>query len=139
LILVGRGPDEPALRRQIAAAGLEDRVEIRTGVGDEELVTLYRGALAVCFPPVDEDYGYVTIEGMAAGRAIVVTTDSGGPLEFVRHDETGLVAEPGPESLAAALDRLGRDKGLARRLGTAGQEMARAIPGWPEIVGRLLG
>jgi glycosyltransferase involved in cell wall biosynthesis len=139
LVLVGRGPDESVLRRQIAGAGLEDRAEVRTDVGDEELVRLYRGSLAVCFPPIDEDYGYVTIEGMAAGRPMVATTDSGGPLEFVRHDETGLVAEPDPEALAEAFDRVRMDRELAGRLGAAGHEVVRAIPDWPEILDRLLG
>ena len=54
--------------RQIADAGVGDRVEIREGVSDEELIDLYLGALAVYFGPYDEDYGYITIEGMAAAR-----------------------------------------------------------------------
>ena len=139
LVLTGSGPDEPALRRQIERMRLGDRVTIEIGVPDERLYELYLTALVVLYTPFDEDYGYVTIEGMAARRPVVTTSDSGGPLEFVRHEETGLVAEPEPHALAEALDRLYRDRALAGRLGAAGNDEIRSrIPTWPEIVARLL-
>jgi glycosyltransferase involved in cell wall biosynthesis len=36
----------------------------------------------------------------------VTSTDAGGPLEFVAHERSGLVAAPEPEAMAEALDRL---------------------------------
>jgi len=55
---------------------------------------------------VDEDLGYVALEAMYAGKPVVTCLDSGGPLEFVVHDQTGFVTEPTPEALAEAIDRL---------------------------------
>ena len=72
------------------------------------LVDLYAGALAVVFPPFDEDYGYVTLEAFLAHKPVVTTTDAGGPLEFVEDGVTGFVAEPTPEALGAAIDASGR-------------------------------
>ncbi len=110
------------------------------GVSDERLLRLFREALGVYFGPFDEDYGYVTIEGMAASRPVVTLTDSGGPLEFVRDEETGLVRPPDPVAIAEAFDRCWRDRDGAERLGAAGNELVRAeVPGWPDIVARLLG
>jgi glycosyltransferase involved in cell wall biosynthesis len=37
-----------------------------------------RNALAVVYPPIDEDYGYVTLEAFLA-LTVVTTTDAGGP------------------------------------------------------------
>ena len=37
----------------------------------------------VVFPPLDEDYGFVTVEAFAARKAVVTCTDSGGPTELV--------------------------------------------------------
>lgn len=140
LVLVGRGPDERSLRERIAAHGLQDRVRLEVGVSDERLHELYRGALGVYFGPFDEDYGYVTIEGFAAARPVVTLTDSGGPLEFVRDDETGLVAAPEPRAIAAAFDRVWSDREAARAWGLAGHRLIQeTVPPWPDVVARLLG
>jgi glycosyltransferase involved in cell wall biosynthesis len=139
LVLAGKGPDEQALREQIERLGLADRVRLEIFPSDERLAELYRGALGVCYPPFDEDYGYVTIEAMAAERPVVTTTDAGGPLEFVVERETGLIVDPDPRALADAFDRLRRDAGAARRLGRAGRALVlERVPAWPEVVRRLL-
>ena len=139
LVLVGRGPDEQALRRQIQEHDLGGRVSIEVGVSDARLRELLLGALGVYYGPFDEEYGYVTIEGCAAHRPVVTLTDSGGPLEFVNDEETGLVAEPEPRAIADAFDRLYSDRALAARMGEAGRAtVEREIPDWPEVVARLL-
>jgi glycosyltransferase involved in cell wall biosynthesis len=139
LVLVGKGPDEQALRDRVERSGLQQRVRFEIGVSDERLFQLYEGALAVYYGPFDEDYGYVTLEGFAADRPVVTLTDSGGPLEFVVHERTGLVAPPDPKAIAEAFDRLQNDRELASRLGAAGNELVRAeVPRWPDVVARLL-
>ncbi|MEW6059380.1 MAG: glycosyltransferase family 4 protein [Actinomycetota bacterium] len=139
LVLVGSGPDEPAIREQIDKLGLSGRISLQIGIPDETLHRLYLAALAVYYGPYDEDYGYVTLEGFAANRPVVTLTDAGGPLEFVADGETGLVAPPEPKAIAESLDRLFVDRALAKRLGTAGHETLRAaVPGWPDVVARLL-
>jgi glycosyltransferase involved in cell wall biosynthesis len=139
LVLVGSGPDEQALRDQVRAAGLESKVSFEIAVSEERLHELYLGALAVHYGPFDEDYGYVTLEGFAAHRPVVTTTDAGGPLEFVTDGETGLVTPPEPRAIAEAFDRLYADRELARRLGDAGNAVVRErVPGWPDVVARLL-
>ncbi len=35
------------------------------------------------FPPLEEDYGYVTLEAMLCAKAVLTTDDAGGPLDFV--------------------------------------------------------
>lgn len=139
LVLVGRGPNERALRDQIARLGLGNRVSMEIGVSDERLHELYLGARAVYNGPFDEDYGYVTIEGMAASRPVVTLRDAGGPLEFVEDNRTGLVVTPDPRAIAAAFDRIAGDDDLAGRLGREGNALVRAtVPTWPQIVSRLL-
>ena len=140
LVLVGRGPDERSLRAQISKLGLDDTIRLEVGVSDDRLHELYRGALGVFFGPYDEDYGYVTIEAFAAARPVVTLTDSGGPLEFVRDAESGLVTAPTPVAIAEAFDRLWSDREAARTWGLAGHRLVReTVPEWPEVVNRLLG
>ncbi len=140
LVLVGRGPDEGALRRQIREQRLEKRVSIEVAPSDERLRTLLLGALGVYYGPFDEDYGYVTLEGFAACRPVVTLTDSGGPLEFVLNGQTGLVEPPEPAAIAEAFDRLYADRALVARLGASGRELVeREVPAWPQVVARLVG
>jgi glycosyltransferase involved in cell wall biosynthesis len=98
---------------------------------------LYAGAAAVVFPPYDEDYGYITLEAFLARKPVVTTTDAGGPLEFVDDGVTGLVSAPDPDSLASAMSRVVSHAGLARSLGEAGYERARAIS-WDGVIDRLV-
>ena len=106
LVLVGEGPDEEMLAETIAKEGLGSKVQLAGRVSDERLRDLYETALGVYYGPFDEDYGYVTIEGFAAHRPIVVLSDAGGPLEFVTDGETGFVTPPEPGAIAHAFDRL---------------------------------
>jgi len=107
------------------------------GIDDEHLTRLYAGALAIVFPPFDEDYGYVTLEAFLAHKPVVTTNDAGGPLEFVEDGVTGFVAEPTPESIGAAIARLAADRVRARSLGDAGYDRARAIT-WNGVVAKLM-
>ena len=56
----------------------------------EELVALYAGCRAAYYGPVDEDYGYVTVEAFLSRKPVLTTTDAGGPLEFVTDGENGV-------------------------------------------------
>jgi glycosyltransferase involved in cell wall biosynthesis len=138
LVLVGGGPDEPMLRELIGRHGVGDKIELAGRVSDERLYELYLNALGVYYGPYDEDYGYVTIEGFAAHRPVVTTTDAGGPLEFVTDHETGLVVPPEPEAIAHAFDVLYSNRPMARSFGETGHVLTRErVPGWPEVVARL--
>jgi glycosyltransferase involved in cell wall biosynthesis len=138
LIVAGHGPQRPQLEALAETLGVARRVTFTGEIDDATLIQLYANALAVVFPPYDEDYGYVTLEAFLARKPVVTTTDAGGPLEFVDEGITGTVVEPAPEPLAAALSRLDADRQLARRLGEAGLERARAIT-WTGVVERLVG
>ncbi|HEX2030479.1 MAG TPA: glycosyltransferase family 4 protein [Actinomycetota bacterium] len=139
MVLVGAGPGRDALERRIEQEAVGDRVRLESGVSDERLLELYLGSLGAYYGPYDEDYGYVTLEAMAARRPVVTTTDSGGPLELVRDGENGLVVDPAPRRIAAALDRLYADREVAARLGAEGHRtLLASVPQWREVAERLL-
>jgi glycosyltransferase involved in cell wall biosynthesis len=137
LVIAGDGLLRKHLEALAASEGVADRVTFTGAVPVEALVDLYAGARAVVFPPFDEDYGYVTLEAFLARKPVVTTTDAGGPLEFVEHDITGLVADPTPASLGAAISILADDARRADALGAAGYERAHAIT-WDGVVDRLM-
>jgi glycosyltransferase involved in cell wall biosynthesis len=127
------------LRAQAVARGVSGRVEWLELISEEDKRQRYAHALGVVFPPIDEDYGFVALEGMAAGKPVVTCQDSGGPTELITHEHTGLVVEPTPTALAAAMDRLWQDRGRARAWGAAARARYQALDvGWPSVVRRLL-
>ncbi len=121
------------------AASLGDRVEWRGRVPTADRIQLYADARAVIFPPVDEDYGYVTLEAMLAAKPVLTCTDSGGVLEFVVDGDNGLVCEPDAEMLADALDQLWQRPGQARQMGERGAERYVELDiGWDNVLPHLL-
>ena len=114
LIVAGDGTQRENVERATHAAGVADRVTFLGSVPDDTLIELYAGALAVVYPPYDEDFGYVTLEAFLARKPVVTCTDSGGPNEFVVDGVNGYVCEPSAPALADAIDRLAADR-RARR------------------------
>jgi glycosyltransferase involved in cell wall biosynthesis len=137
LKIAGAGPQEADLRRQVSQAGLEGRVDFLGFVSDEELIDLYAGCRAAAYAPLNEDYGYVTVEALLSGRPVVTAADSGGPLEFVADGETGLVAPPDAAGLGDAFARLGAlGEGKLREMGEEGRRRVATI-GWDRVLDRL--
>lgn len=134
LVITGSGEAEAELR--LLAAG-DNRIEFRGRVADDELVELYANALAALFVPVREDYGYVTLEAFASGKPVVTCRDSGEAATIVGGARAGYVIAPEPIAIAAALDRLYDNPGLARKMGLRGQAWANRLS-WPNIVARLV-
>lgn len=127
-----------ALRLHGQALG--DRVRWAGFVSEQERISLYADARGVIFPPLDEDYGYGTLEAMLSGKAVVTCEDSGGSLEFVLPDVNGLVVPPSPAPLADAMDRIWSDIGFARRAGEAAFVHYRDLRiSWDHVLECLLG
>ncbi len=139
-------PDEASimeyLKNEIAKHHLSHRVEFLGRVSDDELVKLYSEAFAVYYAPHNEDYGYVTLEAMASGKPVVTAHDSGGVLEFVRHEETGLIVDPNIDSIGHAFNRLVENPEFAAKLGQNGRAFIEKEgflqQGWEHVIERLL-
>mgnify|MGYP003579689972 CR=1 FL=1 len=79
-----------------------------------------------CLPPVQEAFGLVFAEAVAAGLAVVACRAAAVP-EIVEDRRTGLLVNPGsPEELAMALETLLTNHGLRASLGQAGAERIAA-------------
>jgi glycosyltransferase involved in cell wall biosynthesis len=136
-ILTGAGPERERLERLATDLHLGQRVEFRGYVPDDELIDLYANARAVYYAPLDEDYGFTAVQALAAARPVITTDDAGGVLEFVEGGANGFVVAPQPEAIAAALDALHRDAGLAARLGASGPAQVAGIT-WEKVVEALV-
>jgi len=137
LKIAGSGPLDKELRRQIERLDIGGRVELLGFVPADELVALYAGCRAAYYAPLNEDYGYVTVEAFLSGKPVITTTDAGGPLEFVTHGETGLVATPDADAVAAAIDALWElPEARLEQMGRAGRDRVADIS-WDQVIDRL--
>ncbi|MGI8745966.1 MAG: glycosyltransferase family 4 protein [Bryobacteraceae bacterium] len=115
--IVGDGPEAGRLR------GLSRELRLGPGVHwvgnatPDELAREYNRANVFCLPSVQEGFGIVFLEAMAAGKPIVAARAAAVP-EVVEH---GLLVEPdNPEALAEAIARLYSDSELRSRLSEEG-------------------
>ena len=132
--IVGGGPEARKLRRLARDLQLGGVVQWLGDVSQDELARQYQQADVFCLPSVQEGFGIVFLEAMAAGKPIVAARAAAVP-EVVRQ---GLLVEPDdPDGLAAALDSLYRDPGLRRSLGEAGRAEVKAYDA-PHVAGEFL-
>lgn len=137
LEIVGDGPNRSQLEGLSRSLGVGDRVVFRGRVSDAELRDLYNDCRAVYYAPIDEDYGYTTVEALQASKPVITAPDSGGVLEFVSDDVSGIVTLLNAEPLADAFNRMA-DEQLARRLGQVGPSLM-AVLTWDNVVDALVG
>jgi rhamnosyl/mannosyltransferase len=130
LLIVGDGPLESDLRRQVAGLGLDARVKFFGRVLDRDLPAYYHACDMFVLPSVakTEAYGLVQVEAMAAGLPVVSTNLPTG-VPWVNQDGvTGLVVPPDDAvALARALTELSQAGALRRTLGENGRRRAEAL------------
>jgi glycosyltransferase involved in cell wall biosynthesis len=138
--IVGQGPEYRRLQAICKELDLETVVQ---WIGDASMSCLaaeYNRCDVFCLPSVQEGFGIVLLEAMAAGKPIVAARAAAIP-EVVRN---GILVEPeDPEALSEAIWRLYRDPELRRSLGCAGLrdveqfEMTRVARQFLAEIGRV--
>jgi glycosyltransferase involved in cell wall biosynthesis len=117
LRIVGGGPEEKTLHELAKRLGLAGCVEWRKDISMSELAREYAGCDLFCLPSVQEGFGVVFLEAMAAGKAVVAARAGAAP-EVVGH---GILVEPeSAEALADGIERAYREPSLRQRIAEDG-------------------
>ncbi|AGP33320.1 glycosyltransferase [Sorangium cellulosum] len=144
LVLVGDGPDEAAVRADVAARGLGDRARL---LGLRRDGAQLIGALDVlALPSRTEGLPNVVLEAFAYGTPVVASAVGGVP-ELVLDGETGWLVPPGrPDALARALlDALARPEEAGARATRARARLLsrftaeRQADAWLEAIAAVTG
>jgi glycosyltransferase involved in cell wall biosynthesis len=133
--------DLEALEKSRAASPHPERILIIPRfIEERHKIELVNRSLSCVYCPIDEDsYGYVTLEGAQAQKALVTTSDSGGILNLVTDGHGGIVCAPDANALADAFDRLYRSPKLAADLGRGAHDrMLELGISWDHVLHRLL-
>jgi glycosyltransferase involved in cell wall biosynthesis len=134
LVIVGDGPERPALEARAARSGRTIRF---AGWVDQDAATMWLAhASLLVFPSRGpESLSRVLIEASALGIPIAAMNTGGTP-DIVVHHETGLLSGS-PESLAADIRTLRIDEALRTRLGSAARLHVETRFDAPAVVARI--
>ena len=127
LVVVGDGPERPALERLAATLGVAGAVTFVGHRVQDQMEGALAGVWVQAVPSRwDEPFGLVAAEAMMRGTAVVASS-GGGLADQVVPGQTGALVPPGnAQALADALEPMLRDRDLAERMGAAGRARALA-------------
>ena len=137
LVIAGDGPERTKLENIVREANLERRVTFTGNQTGQAKLDLIRKADFAVIPSRREPFGLVTLELMAAGKAIIASR-TGGLKELLENGQTALLFESeNIEDLAEKMIELEKDPELRKRLGEAGRLKAQNYR-WEKIASRYL-
>ncbi len=133
LRIVGDGPEHGTLIALAAQLQVAHKVTFTGSIADEDVHREYAGCDVFCLPSVQEGFGIVFLEAMAAGKPIVSTT-AAAIGEVVQHGETGVLVPPGDvHALAGALLFLLGNADMRARYGANGRRRVQRYD-WQHVV-----
>ncbi|MDW5416965.1 glycosyltransferase family 4 protein [Iodobacter sp. CM08] len=139
IVIAGTGGQADNLMRLCEQLNLTARVKMLGAISEAEKIAYYAHATAVFFAPFDEDYGYITHEAMLSGKPVISCSDSGGPLEFIEHLNTGWIVEPTPEAIATVLEWISQHRNKVEQMGLAAQQAWPSFKiSWNNVLSQLL-
>ncbi len=125
------------LKELAAKLGVSEQVGF-TGFIDEPASAMRSLDIVVHASTEPEPFGLVIVEGMACGRAVIVS-EGGGARELVSVETNALGHTPGDaEALAKCITRLATDSDLRRRIGQAGRITAEQRFGRARLADELI-
>lgn len=120
--IVGNGPCTPKLRNLARGLKLDSTVVWLGDVSRADLAWEYNRASLLCLPSVQEGFGIVLLEAMAAGKPIVASRAAAIP-ETAPH--AVLVEPDNPEALAAGIESVYDSAELRNAQAVAGTQWVR--------------
>jgi glycosyltransferase involved in cell wall biosynthesis len=115
-VVVGDGPERPALERLARELGVAGRVDFRGALPHPEAMLAARSGAVFVLPSVDEAFGVAYVEAMAGGVPAIGCAGEPGPEEIARcGGGIRLVAPRDPQALAQAIRETAGDRALGER------------------------
>jgi len=128
-LFVGNEKPHKNVGRLIEAAKRSGVDLVRAGsarfVSDGELAALYRGAIALVMPSLDEGFGLPALEAMACGTAVI--TSNAPALVELTGDAAIHVDAMSIDAIAAAMTRVTSDESMRASMIERGLDRARAF------------
>jgi glycosyltransferase involved in cell wall biosynthesis len=116
--IAGTGSQRDEMQRVIDSTGT---TRVRLLGFRDDVLSLINAADIFVLPSPAEPFGLSIVEAMALGKPVIACA-TGGPLEIVQPEITGLLVPPSnPATMSAAVERLLKSEELRRRFGKNGR------------------
>jgi glycosyltransferase involved in cell wall biosynthesis len=124
LRIVGDGPLRPRLEQVVAEMGLRERVEFAGFVNYEDIHNEYAKADAFVLPTLEDAFGVVVVEALAAGVPVICSPFAGAA-DYIQDGETGFIINPNDTGvLTERIGRLLSDPALRERFSARGKDLS---------------
>lgn len=131
-VFAGEGDMRAELETSVGAARSSPAARFVGYRRGAELIGLFKSADVVCVPSRNEPFGIVILEAWSASKPVVATR-TGGPAEFVRHEDTGFTVASDVKSIGDGVGEMLSDMPGARRMGINGRREAETRFSWENI------
>lgn len=137
-LVVGSGPLEEQLKKYIVDNSLDEFVVMTGWVSSAELPSYYKTADVMVGPSLFEAQGLVFLEALAAGLP-VITTNSGGMVDFIKEGQNGFLVPPNsPSEIAEKVTALYENRALLHSLAAAAAPSVREEYSWSSVTKRYV-
>jgi teichuronic acid biosynthesis glycosyltransferase TuaC len=130
-VIVGEGPERPALESLAARLGVAERVELCGQLEPAEALARMRSCTLFAMPSTEEAFGVAYIEAMAAGLPAIGCRGEPGPEEIAKAGDGFVLVPPGDiERLSQRIDELLSDTDRLREAGRRARATVAANFTW---------
>jgi teichuronic acid biosynthesis glycosyltransferase TuaC len=130
-VVIGDGPELPALRRLVTHLGLHPRTELLGQLPPEQALEELARCHLMALPSVDEAFGVAYAEALACGIPAIGCRGEGGPEEIASLGEGMLLIPPGDvEALATTMAEVLSNPARGARLSEAARRTAAEHLSW---------
>ncbi|MBP9791971.1 MAG: glycosyltransferase [Rickettsiales bacterium] len=134
-VLAGSGTCERKLHHLAHELGLDGTLQFLGWIGNKE--DFYNSLDIFCLPSLYESFGIALLEAFV-NKLPVVSTDSEGPSEIIKHNYDGILVEKNnPEALAEGIIKVLEDKELRSKLAINGYNAVKSHYS-QEVVGKKI-
>lgn len=95
--------DTAEFERLFAETGIRNRARVHTGLSDEQLARLYRGAVATLLPSTVEGFGLPAVESLCCGTPVVYWQGCDSVREIVQQDGVPVADATNPDKWSVVL------------------------------------
>lgn len=124
-----------SVQKQVQRLGLEASIVVADKLDDTKLAEMYRGAVALVYPSLQEGFGLPVVEAMACGTPVIASN-----IEAIREtagDDNAILIDPrDPASIADAMLRSLESHGSDHDLRSRGVLHARQFA-WDKVAARI--
>lgn len=130
LKIVGDGEEKDSLINLARRLGVSKRVEILSGLNDNEVSDIFAKAKIFVLCSKEEPFGMVPVESLASGT-MAIADNSGGPKEIIDNNENGiLIDNMDKDKLASCIDSLLLNEGKIKLFSSNARTRVTKIFTW---------